>query len=103
MKGKTNPYDTQKVRVSVLYSKGTCKENNSSIFNVPKGTVLTFMVSLKEPLNAREIIDKTLQSLEKAADPEMEGVFHYLSKDGSVKFETVLSNVFICQIKRKMF
>jgi hypothetical protein len=83
-------YDTEKERVSVLYSDGMCNENKSSTFNVPRDRVLTFMVSPKKTMNVSEITEKSSQSFEREADLK-EDAFHYKNKDGSVRFETIMS------------
>jgi hypothetical protein len=92
MKGETHLYDTPEVRVSVYYNKGTCKENKSNSFDVPRGTVFSFLVSFKTSFNVREIIDKSSQPFEKVADPKMEGQFQYFSQDGSVRIATEISS-----------
>jgi hypothetical protein len=83
-------YDTEKERVTVFYSKGTCRENKKGVWNVPKDTVLGILVAPKEELNVAVVKEQLNQQFEKERDMEIQNVYIYFSKDNSIEFQTRL-------------
>lgn len=88
-----NLFETENEKITVLYSKGFCNENKQSIWNVPKDTILTLLVSPKTALNPSDFFGKSYVDFERTPDIVMEKIFNYSNSDGSIKFQTkVLSS-----------
>ena len=83
-KDKTPLYETEKERVLIWYSKGSCKESK---WNVTKDTILAIEVIPKEILLISEVF-KDLKQFEKFKDDRSKDIFHYSNKDNSISFQT---------------
>lgn len=81
-------YETEKEKVTILYSDGFCKENKRNIWNVSKDTVLAITVIPKENIPVSSFINKFKQHFDKEVDYKIKGVFYYYNADRSVLLET---------------
>ena len=85
---ENNLYETEKEKIIVWYSKGRCRRNKSSNWNVPKDTVLTFTVIPKEKLLISTFINSIEGQFKREIDYKSEGIYHYYNEDHSVFIET---------------
>jgi hypothetical protein len=73
-------YYLSDVNLFVVYSKGDCKSQESSGWNVPRDTVIRFDVVPKvKPLFSDLKIDE--EKFKKKEDPELKGVLHYINDE----------------------
>jgi hypothetical protein len=84
-------YETDTEVITFWFSSGRCNKKN--LWNVPEGTVIGILVSPKNFVNARPIINRFKQEVQMVPDAETPGIFTYYSDDSSVKFQAkILAN-----------
>lgn len=85
---KLNLYETENEKVTVFYSGKSCKRDKKSKWNVPKNTVLAFIISPKNALDPSVFFGNSYVDFEKSQDSSKQNSFNYTNADGSIKFQT---------------
>ena len=89
-KPEINLYETDGEKIVVWYSEGTCKQGNANLWNVPRDTVLAILVSLKQRASVSDIAVLQSEQFKGKPDQKNPGIIDYTSKDGSVRYQTVI-------------
>lgn len=90
VKPEINQYENEREIIVVWFSEGTCKQHKESIYNVPKGTVVALLVSLKQRTNLSELIDIRAEPYDRQPDRRLPKFVDYSNSDGSFRFQTVV-------------
>ena len=76
-------YETEQGALVVFYSAGTCSENKSSFYDVPRGIVKEAELNLKNPVRLSKF-EFDLISFERNGIDDLPGIFEY--RDDAIGF-----------------
>jgi hypothetical protein len=79
-------YDTRGERVRVFYSAGLCKEGSPQGYNVPQGTVLSFIVYPNTKLLVSDL-KLDMSKYKREHDPHVDGIVYYFNREEGVRLE----------------